>query len=317
MEGSAPADGLDLGRSVPIAPPRSERRAVSPAPLLPPFERSPGTSEFPGSPTRKKAMDFLLECIGFPPDEDLDRLAARIRREGEPVPYRGPAGEHLKVRLPGRVELRLDREEGEDHDQVFPYYDVPRRLRFQVDHLASIPDSPFDVLAVGTANPPLPDEEGLERFEREDYPFVTYLTDARRLPGRVPKGHVLAVSVAGFALDVHRIGPDEGPTLPRIVEEPRGTPLVPLGGPDDPAGVVDLSLRVAKVRRVENAWSGHGFVVLELDAPGRPLDVFVSPWQLEADGVPPPRRGWRVEGTFLFTGRVSGGLPPLAGRTFG
>lgn len=262
-------------------------------------------------------MDFLLECIGFPPDEDLRGLAERIRREGEPVAYRGPGGEHLRVRLPGRIELRLDREEGTDVDQVFPYYDVPRRLRLAVARVATLPDSPFDVLVSGLANPPLPDEDELAPFEREDYPFVTYLTDARRLPGRFPAGHVLAVSVAGFALDVTRIGPDEGPTLERVVNEPLGAPIVPLGSPDEPAGVVDLSLVVTKVRRVENAWSGHGFLMLEVNAPGRPLDVFVSTWQLEADGIPEPRRGWRVEGTFLFTGRVSGGLPPLKGRLFG
>ena len=49
--------------------------------------------------------------------------------------------------------------------------------------------------------------------------------------------------------------------------------------------------------------------VLEVDAPGRPLDLFVSRWQLAADGFESPRPGWRIEGAFLFTGRVSGGLP--------
>ena len=28
-------------------------------------------------------MDFLLECIGFPPDEDLERLAGTVLERGE------------------------------------------------------------------------------------------------------------------------------------------------------------------------------------------------------------------------------------------
>ena len=45
------------------------------------------------------------------------------------------------------------------------------------------------------------------------------------------------------------------------------------------------------------------------DAPGRPLLLFVSPWQLSTDGLPAPRPGWRIEGHFLFTGVIAGGLP--------
>jgi hypothetical protein len=37
--------------------------------------------------------------------------------------------------------------------------------------------------------------------------------------------------------------------------------------------------------------------------------LFVSRWQLEADKLPAPRPGLRIEGSFLFTGRLAGGLP--------
>jgi hypothetical protein len=52
-----------------------------------------------------------------------------------------------------------------------------------------------------------------------------------------------------------------------------------------------------------------GVDLLEVDAPERPLELFASRWQLEKDGLPPPRPGWRIEGTFMLSGRIAGGLP--------
>lgn len=260
-------------------------------------------------------MDFLLECLGFPPDEDLDALAERIRAEGETVPYRGPEGEHLRAALAGGVELRLDQEEGEDFVQLFPYHTVRQRLRVAIQSLKSLPDSPFDALLIGVANPPLPTDEPLDLLEREDYVLATYLTDARRLPDQLPRGHVLAISVAGFALDVEHIGPERGPTFERIADDPTGSSIVPLGGSEAPSGTVELSLVVSAVRSVQNPWSGHEFWILEVGAPGRPLELFCSRWQLSADGIPDPRVGWHIEGVFLFTGRISGGLPRPRRRT--
>ena len=63
------------------------------------------------------------------------------------------------------------------------------------------------------------------------------------------------------------------------------------------------------------AFEAENHLLIEVDAPGRPLDLFVSRWQLEAHELPPPRPGWRIEGAFLFTGRVSGGLGPQRHRT--
>ena len=78
---------------------------------------------------------------------------------------------------------------------------------------------------------------------------------------------------------------------------------------------MELSLPIRSCRHLENPLTREKIEVIEVDAPGRPLDLFVSRWQLEAHELPPPRPGWRIEGAFLFTGRVSGGLGPQRHRT--
>lgn len=254
------------------------------------------------------AMDFLLECIGFPPAYDLTALAQRIAAEGEPAAWRGPSGIHLRYPLGGGLEVRLDREDGQDHWTLWPYFEVQRRLRVSVQNVLKLPDSPFDVLLHGIANPPVPDDPWNE-LTGIDYPLATYLTDARRLPGTLQRGHVLAVSISGFALDIDYVGPNEGVRSAYVLDEPHGALLLPSQGRDRPGGCMELSLRVRTVRHIENPLSRQRVDVLEVDAPGRPLDLFVSRWQLEADGLEAPRPGWRIEGSFLFTGRVSGGLP--------
>ena len=79
---------------------------------------------------------------------------------------------------------------------------------------------------------------------------------------------------------------------------------------------MEVSLRVCEIRHVQNPITGVLVDILETDAPGRPVILFVSRWQLEKDGLPEPRPGWRIEGTFLFSGRIAGGLPrpPLKKR---
>ena len=76
---------------------------------------------------------------------------------------------------------------------------------------------------------------------------------------------------------------------------------------------VELSLPIRAVRRLENALTDRPVTVIEAEAPARPMMLFTSPWQLECDGLPAPRAGWRVEGTFLLTGRIAGGLPSWCG----
>ena len=94
-----------------------------------------------------------------------------------------------------------------------------------------------------------------------------------------------------------------------ILEEPHGADIRPLGWASDPGGCSEVSVRIKAVRHIRNRLTGIPVDILEVDAPERSLHLFVSPWQLEADGFPAPRPGYRVEGTFLFTGRIAGGLP--------
>jgi hypothetical protein len=258
-------------------------------------------------------MDFLLECIGFPPSTDLVALAERLRREGESVALRGRDGQHLRVPFPGGLEVRLDREAGHAHDSLWPYYESPRRLRVMVESLQRAPDSPFDVLLRGRANPPVPDDPWRE-LSGDDYPLTAYLCDARRLPLTLPPRHVLAVSLAGFALDIAHVGPDEGVRSGYLRDEPAGSSLLPLAGEDQPGGCMELSLSVRAIHHLANPFTHERIELIEVDAPGRPLDLFLSRWQLEAHGLPAPRPGWRIEGAFLFTGRVAGGLPTSGKR---
>jgi hypothetical protein len=256
-------------------------------------------------------MDFLLECIGFPPGFDLAALAEEIRRAGEPVAWRGPTGLHLRYPFPGGVEVRLDREKDQDHDTLWPHYEVARRLRVEVRNLQRLPDSPFDALLQGIANPALPGDPWGEA-SGGDYPISTFLSDARRLPRELEAGHVLAVSISGFALDVSYVGPDDGVRNPYLAGEQTGTLLLPVEGRDQPGGCMELSLPIRASRHLENPLTHEKIAVIEADAPGRPLDLFVSRWQLDTHALPAPRPGWRIEGAFLFTGRVSGGLPKRA-----
>jgi hypothetical protein len=258
-------------------------------------------------------MDFLLECIGFPPGTDIAELARRVRREGERVPLRGPGGTHLRMPFPGGLEVRLDREEGQEHDSLWPYFESPRRLRVALESVKPVPDSPFDVLVHGRANPPLPGDPWRET-SGDEYPLVTYLCDARRLPRALPRGHVLAVSLAGFALDIGYVGPDEGVRNRYLREDPRGSELLPLEGAEQPGGCMELSLVVRAIHHLENPFTKERIELVEADAPGRPLDLFLSRWQLASHALQAPRPGWRIEGAFLFNGRLAGGLPRAGKR---
>ncbi|MCE9596021.1 MAG: hypothetical protein K8S98_17670 [Planctomycetes bacterium] len=250
-------------------------------------------------------MDFLLECIGFPPDHDFDELARRARALAEPVAWRGPAGEHLRMPLGDGLELRMDRESDTGNWTLYPHFQSAHRLRVAVTDLIGIPDSPYDVILHGWANPPV---EGDPRLAPDSYPIATVITDARRLPKRIEVGHVLAVTLAGFALDVDYIGPFDSSRPTRGKRLDAGAWIGPLGGGSAPGGCVEVSLPVSTSRVLANPVTRAQVELLEVELPGRPLAVFASPWQLEVDGLATPRVGWRIEGTFLLTGRVAGGL---------
>ncbi|MBL8859119.1 MAG: hypothetical protein JNL28_11470 [Planctomycetes bacterium] len=266
-------------------------------------------------------MDFLLECIGFSPEQPLEELIELVRVQGEAAPWRGAPENHRRLPLVDGLELRIDRETSDADWNILPHYVTKRRLRIAVDDIRSVPDSRFDALLVGWAAPPVrEDDESANNLTWQHgntltshapgaYAISTYLTDARRLPNEVPHGLVLAVSIAGFALDVSYLGADSGASDPRVFENEDAAFIEPLGGLSEPGGCADVSLRIQEVVPLVNPITKQLFDRIEACAPERPHSLFVSRWQLEADRLPQPRKGLRIEGTFMFTGRLAGGLP--------
>jgi hypothetical protein len=199
-----------------------------------------------------------------------------------------------------------------------PHYRASQRVRVALDALAYPEDAPDDVLIAGWANPPVRDDP--QTPGPDSYAMRALLCDARRLPRRLERGHVIAVSLAGFALEVSFVGPDSGARDPLILGLPHGAAIEPLAGNTNPGGCLEVSLRVRGVRSLINPLTQGRVDLLEVETPGRPLPFFVSPWQLEVDGHPPPRPGWRIEGTFYLCGRIAGGLgspSQHAGGAFG
>ena len=253
-------------------------------------------------------VDFLLECVGFSPDYDRDGLIERILTEGESIAWRGTPERHRQLSLGSGLELRMDREADQERWTIWPHYQVSRRLRIAVENVRSIPDSPFDAILTGWAAPPWPGDDA-RPGDPGAYRLATNLCDGRRLPRDLSPNHVLAISVAGFALDVSYLGPNVGVKDARILERESGAWIEPLGERDDPGGCSEVSLRIISLKHLRNPITGVDVDLLQVDAPGRPLDLFLSRWQLEKDGLPTPRPGYRIEGTFLFNGRVAGGIP--------
>jgi len=256
-----------------------------------------------------RGLDFLLECIGFPPDHPIEEIVQHVLRDGEPAAWRGDPARHRRLPLGGGLELRMDREDDRLPWNLLPFFQTPHKLRIAVEEVRALPDSPFDALMWGWVAPPV--EESERRWSPGAYRLALNLMDARKLPKAMPKGHVLAVAAAGFALDLTRVAPGANDREARIE---------PLGHPEDPGGCAELSLLVRNIRHLRNPITGIEVEALELDAPERPQVVFTSRWQRERDGLPPPQVGGRVDGTFLFLGTVTGGLPGQAqagGRSFG
>ncbi|QDV06267.1 hypothetical protein Poly30_17750 [Planctomycetes bacterium Poly30] len=252
-------------------------------------------------------MDFLLECIGFSPAIGEEDLVDIVRTRGEAAAWRGDPADHRTLSLGSGLELRADRAPDRSFWTLTPHFKVPHRLRLAVTSIVRQPDSPFDALLSGWASPPIGPAEDDEPGGA--YRLSTWITDARRLGSRVSPGHVLAVSVAGFAVHVERVIANEEVEPASILDRPAGAYIRPLGSPDEPGGCCDVSLRIREIRRIQNELTSEPVEIAICDAPDRPLLLFLSPWQLHCDGHPPPQPGMRIEGTFMFTGRIAGGLP--------
>lgn len=255
-------------------------------------------------------VDFLLECIGFPPDHPLEELVDRVLTAGEPAPWRGDARDHRRLALGSGLELRMDRSAASRPWNLLPHYQPMRRLRVSVDDLRPLPDSPFDVLLQAWVAPPVDPAE--RRLRKGAYRLGVNLVDARKLPNAIDYGHVLAVQAAGFALDIASIHPRADATHEPWVR--------PLSGENDPGGCADLSLGIRGISRFTNPITGLEIQALELDAPEFPLTVFLSPWELERNGLEAPRAGGTITGSFLFLGTIAAGIGQPArsvGRNFG
>lgn len=252
-------------------------------------------------------MDFLLECIGFSPAIGEEDLVDLVRKRGEAAAWRGDPQDHRMLALGNGLEVRADRAPDRTFWTLTPQFKVPHRLRLAVTSIVRQPDCPFDALLSGWASPPL---SGLPKEGPGGaYRLSTWITDARRLGSRISPGHVLAVSVAGFAVHVDRVIPDDEVMPASILDRPSGAFIRPLGSPDEPGGCCEVSLRIRAVRRIQNELTSEPVEIAICDAPDRPMLLFLSPWQLTGDGHPPPLPGMRIEGTFMFTGRIAGGLP--------
>lgn len=261
-------------------------------------------------------MDFLLECIGFPPSVGEDELVDLIRMRGEAAAWRGAPEEHRILKLGEGLEVRADRDPGADFWTLTPSYRVPHRIRMAVTTIVRPTESPFDALLGGWVSPPTP-EELEEDLPPGKYRLSAWISDARRLDNRIRAGHVLALTVAGYALNVDRIVPNAEAHPAHVLDRPSGALIRPLGGLEDPGGCCDVSLRIRAIRHVRNEVTRESVDIAICDAPDRPVMLFLSPWQLEREGLPAPRPGWRVEGTFLFTGRLAGGLTRKRSGSFG
>jgi hypothetical protein len=140
----------------------------------------------------------------------------------------------------------------------------------------------------------------------DEYPLVTYLWDARRLPRSLPRGHVLAVSLAGFALDVTYVGPDAGVQSRYLREEPNGSVLLPLEGAEQPDGCMELSLPVRAIHHLENPFTHESIGASRTPRANRSTSSEPLAAQIPPAGARP---GWRIEGPSCSNGRVAGGLP--------
>ena len=145
-------------------------------------------------------MDFLLECIGFPPDHSISEIVERVRRDGEPAAWRGDPEEHLRLPLGGGLEVRIDRSRGRGPWNVLPHFQVAHRLRVAVDEIRPLPDSPFDALVVGWAAPPIEPEKA--RFEPGAYRLSAFVTDHYRTHGvEVHAGKPILYAIGHSAFD--------------------------------------------------------------------------------------------------------------------
>ena len=280
-------------------------------------------------------MDFLLECIGFPPHADLVALARRVRERGRRAPAhtaRGRAPEHLRLTLAGGLEVQLiEPERGPgatwERDLLPGFRAAPAHA---VHVRRSGPEAGGGAWIAGTLATVAPANHS--RIRRGDLadrgrrfggghrslggPAGVELRASVRDAARPPRtGGISRFALTGFAVDV--AGLDEpGPSSARTAALRAGTALEgwstrrgwigPVRDRCAPRTVVELDLPIDSVSVLENPLTGEPVDLLTVLLPSGRLPLFTSRWQLAEDRLPRPEPGMWVRGAFWVVAQSVG-----------
>ncbi|MHC4378920.1 MAG: ubiquitin family protein [Planctomycetota bacterium] len=271
-------------------------------------------------------MQFLLECIGFGPDHDLDDLQRRLQREGLYVRGRSGEGDHQRLLLSHGLEVWLD--PGRPATASAPAIDpmlwpgvAPGRpSAFQVRGLEDPHGAPFSsVVRASLAERRSATPQGGARESEGDAPDES---TRRRDGGPVigwsfalvddgppPQvGEVVELALTGFALDVTAVLPAPPGGRARL-DGARGWVTPQFSGPELP-GCLEVALPIDAVQVLHNPLTGEPVErVLTTTSAGVRLELFTSRWQRAEDGLAPLEPGGWIAGTFLAVGRRAEGYP--------
>ncbi len=270
-------------------------------------------------------MQFLLECIGFGPDHDLDDLQRQLRREGRSVRGRSGEGDHRRLLLSHGLEVWLDpgcpptRNQPAIEPMLWPGVAPGRPSAFTIHGLEDPLGAPFSSVvraslairpqsAASGAPAASPGQDPWAPQRRDDGPVVGWsfaLVDDGPPPSR---GDVVELALSGFALDVTATLPPPACGRSRL-EGSRGWVTPQFSGPELP-GCVELALPIEGLQVLVNPITGEPVErVVSTTSDGVRLELFSSRWQREEDGLGPLEPGGWIAGTFLLVGRRAEGYP--------
>ena len=255
-------------------------------------------------------VHFLLESLGFPPSTDYARLARAVSRtelSGRTFEFGCGLGLHASREgeiSPGPASgVRLDRTAPERADGLWPSFRGAAPMRLEIESVARAEEAPQFASLEGRLGE-------LGSWSTASIP-IAWMESAAPAAGEIRYVHL-----CGFAVDVESLGfPASSPRFRFESAATRhGAPFGRLERTDDrcaPRHVVELDLEIDRVFVLENPLTHESFDLVEVLVPGGCLPLFVSRWQLEADGLPTPEPGMRIRGAFWLcangerAGRVS------------
>lgn len=280
-------------------------------------------------------MQFLLECIGFGPDHDLEDLQRRLQREGMAVRGRSGEGDHQRLLLSHGLEVWLDPGRPADagspaiEPMLWPGVAPGRPSAFQVRGLEDPHGAPFSSVVRASLAPrrggapdPLPmcaessagaDHQNscstADRTQRRDGGPVIGWSFALVDDGPPPRvDEVIELALTGFALDVTAVLPAPPGGRARL-DSARGWVTPQFSGPELP-GCIEVALPIAAVQVLQNPLTGEPVERVVTQTPeGVRLELFTSRWQRGEDGLAPLEPGGWIAGTFLAVGRRAEGYP--------